>query len=36
MELDTDELKSNEFITKPTIHSGRHTKRVTKPYWPGS
>ena len=26
MELDTDQLKGNEFITKPTIHSGREKK----------
>ena len=30
MELDTDRLKGNECITKPTILSGRQTKIVTK------
>ena len=36
MELDTDRLKDNEFITKPTKLSGRQTKRVTKPCRPDS
>ena len=29
MELDTDQLRGNQFITKPTIHSGRQIERVT-------
>ena len=36
MELDTDQLKGNWYITKPTKHSGRQTRRVTKPCWPDS
>ena len=36
MEFDTDLLKGNGSITKPTIHSGSQTKRVTKPYCPDS
>ena len=30
MELDTDQLKSNGYITKTTKHSGRQTRKVTK------
>ena len=38
MELDTDQLRGNEFISKlrMQIHQGRQTNMVTKQHWTDS